>query len=140
MTDIRISRKGKVLGDFTLEQISDGARSGNFLPSDDAMPKGRSSWTKLSNIEGVEFPKATVPSPIVDSEAPPRPPEYSRIYRSSDQKILTGFCAGMAHRFGVHPGVARFAFVILVIITGSIAFWVYWLSLLLPKLPTKDLA
>jgi phage shock protein PspC (stress-responsive transcriptional regulator) len=140
MADLRISRKGIILGDFTLEQIIDGARTGNFLPSDDVLQKGNSSWTKLSNIESVEFPKSIVPSPLVECEALPRPPEYSGIYRSSDQNMLTGFCAGLAHRFGIHHGLARFVFVILFIITGSILFWVYWLSLLLPKLPTKDVA
>lgn len=140
MADLRISRKGIILGDFTLEQIIDGARSGNFLPSDDALQKGNASWMKLSNIESVEFPKAIVPPPLVESDVLPRPPEYSGIYRSSDQNILTGFCAGLAHRFGVHRGLARFVFVILFIITGSILFWVYWLSLFLPKLPTKDVA
>ncbi len=140
MADLRISRKGIILGDFTLEQIIDGARTGNFLPSDDVLQKGNSSWTKLRNIESVEFPKSIVPSPLVECEALPRPPEYSGIYRSSDQNMLTGFCAGIAHRFGIHRGVARFVFVILFIITGSILFWVYWLSLLLPKLPTKNVA
>ncbi len=140
MDDMRISRKGKILGDFTFEQIIEGARSGNFLPSDDVLQKGNSSWTKLGNIESVEFPKAMAPPLLVECEAPPRPPEYSGIYRSSDQNILTGFCAGIAHRFSIDSGLARFVFVILFITTGSILFWVYLLSLFLPRLSTKEVA
>jgi phage shock protein PspC (stress-responsive transcriptional regulator) len=142
MSDMRVSRKGRILGTFTQEQLAEGARSGSFVPSDDVLLKGSSAWIKLEMIEDVEFPKRTMPLPLpaTAADAPPRPPEYDALYRSADQKLLTGFCAGMAHRFSFQPGVARFAFVVLCIVTGSVLFWGYWLSFLLPRLPTRNVA
>lgn len=137
---IRISRRGSILGDFTLDQVQEGARSGNFLPSDDILPRGGTRWSKLAGLEGVVFLKTNVEIPPAESAPPPRPPEYSGIYCSSDQKLLLGFCGGLAHRLGFAPGIARFAFVAIVILTGSIAFWLYWFTFLLPKLPTRSVA
>lgn len=138
MPEIRIARSGRLLGQFTLEQVRDWALSGEFLPSDDALLESGTIWTKLNLLQGVEFPKALAPTPPLDVFPPPRPPEYTGIYRSSDERLVTGFCAGVAHSLGVHRGTVRFSFLILVLLTGSLAFWIYLFSLLLPQLPTKN--
>lgn len=136
---MKVSRKGRVLGDFTLEQIVEGAQSGSFLPTDDILVLGETSWRKLSSFKEVNFVSAYLPSvlPVVD-ELPPRPPEFNLIYRSSDEGLLLGFCAGIGHRFRIHGGIVRLAYVIIILFTASIMFWLYWLTIFLPRYPTRN--
>jgi phage shock protein PspC (stress-responsive transcriptional regulator) len=60
--------------------------------------------------------------------------EYEGLYRSSDNKVLFGFCGGLAHKFGMQVSVVR----ILTIVSGFFLIgWLYFLSPLFPKYPTK---
>ena len=140
MSHCRIARNGAVLGDFTPEQIAEGALAGNFQPTDDALQEGATVWVKLVTVPGVQFPKLAFPPPPAQSAPPPPlPSEYSGIYRSSDEKILVGLCGGLAHKLGFNAGVVRFVLVLTWVFTYTVTFWIYWFALLLPKLPTKYL-
>jgi phage shock protein PspC (stress-responsive transcriptional regulator) len=140
MSQIRIARDGSVLGDYTLEQVVEGAQSGTFRPSDDALITGSLEWSKLIAVAGVTFPASAFPAPPAPvAPAPPLPTQYSGIYRSSDEKVLLGLCGGISHRVGVAPGLARFVLVLTWFFTWSATFWIYWFALLLPALPTQHL-
>jgi phage shock protein PspC (stress-responsive transcriptional regulator) len=60
---------------------------------------------------------------------------YRGLYCSSDEKILLGLCGGLAHKYGLQPGVVRGLVFIL-------TFWMLWfpylIAFFLPKLPTRD--
>ena len=47
-----------------------------------------------------------------------------KLYRSND-KVISGVCAGLARYFGMDVSILRIAYVILTIITGSLLFWLY---------------
>jgi phage shock protein PspC (stress-responsive transcriptional regulator) len=58
---------------------------------------------------------------------------YPSLYCSSDEKILLGFCGGLAHKFGLSPATMR------VIVFLTVFLWLlYPVGIFLPKLPTKD--
>lgn len=143
MSNIRIARDGVVLGDFSLEHVAEGAFSGAFLPTDDALTSGSVEWVKLVAVSGVEFPFSAFPVPPVPAPPmappPPLPAKYNGVYRSSDEKVLVGLCAGLAHKMEVEPGLVRFGVVLTWFFTASATFWIYWFALLLPKLPTRNL-
>lgn len=59
-------------------------------------------------------------------------------YRSSDDKLLTGVCAGLAHKWQVSRAGLRFATFIASLFFGvpAIAYLVCWI--VFPEQPTKD--
>ena len=143
MSQLRVARDGAVLGEYPLDQVAEGAMIGTFLPTDDALAHGTTSWIKLAAFSGIQFPASAFPPPPAPSAPvappPPLPASYGGIYRSADEKILTGLCGGLAHKMGVDAGLVRFGLVLTWFFTASITFWIYWFALLLPKLPTKHL-
>jgi phage shock protein PspC (stress-responsive transcriptional regulator) len=59
---------------------------------------------------------------------------YRGLYCSSDDKILIGFCGGIAHKFGLDVGYVRAGMFLL----GFFVIWLpYLLGFFLPRLPTK---
>jgi phage shock protein PspC (stress-responsive transcriptional regulator) len=58
---------------------------------------------------------------------------YRSFYCSSDEKILLGFCGGLAHKFNL-PIVALRVIVFVTFFVGLL----YFVGIFLPKLPTKD--
>jgi phage shock protein PspC (stress-responsive transcriptional regulator) len=51
--------------------------------------------------------------------------EYKRLYRSVDDRMLAGICAGIADYFDVDPTLIRLLFVFGFFATGSGLFWAY---------------
>lgn len=62
--------------------------------------------------------------------------DYSKIYRSSDDKIALGLCGGLAHKFGIQTVIVRA--VVLISLFFAVG-WLYLVGLFLPKLPTKNI-
>lgn len=61
---------------------------------------------------------------------------YKSIYCSSDDKILVGFCGGLAHKFSLpSPAMRVIVFISLFFFIG----WFYFVGIFLPKLPTKNI-
>jgi phage shock protein C len=63
-------------------------------------------------------------------------PTYRRLYRSRDNKLLAGVCAGLARYLNVDPVAARVLFAILAAFSGGtllIAYVVMWI--LMPEEP-----
>jgi phage shock protein PspC (stress-responsive transcriptional regulator) len=64
--------------------------------------------------------------------------EYWGFYRSSDDKVLGGVCAGLAHKWGINRGALRFGWFLAALFTW-IPFFVYigcWMSF--PERPTRN--
>lgn len=51
--------------------------------------------------------------------------EYKRLYRSVDDRMIAGVCAGIADYFDIDPTLVRLLFVLGFFATGSGLFWVY---------------
>ncbi len=51
--------------------------------------------------------------------------EYKRLYRSVDDRMFAGVCAGIAEYFDVDPTLIRLLFVFGFFATGSGLFWAY---------------
>lgn len=65
-------------------------------------------------------------------------PEYWGFYRSGDERVLGGVCAGLAHKWGINRGALRFAWFLAALFTW-IPLFVYigcWMSF--PERPTRS--
>ena len=51
--------------------------------------------------------------------------EYKRLYRSADDRMIAGVCAGIADYFGIDPTLVRLIFVFGALGTVSGLFWAY---------------
>ena len=51
--------------------------------------------------------------------------EYKRLYRSNDDRMIAGVCAGIADYFGIDPTLVRLIFVFGALGTVSGLFWAY---------------
>lgn len=51
--------------------------------------------------------------------------EYKRLYRSADDRMVAGVCAGIADYFGIDPTLVRLLFVFGALGTVSGLFWAY---------------
>jgi phage shock protein C len=51
--------------------------------------------------------------------------EYKRLYRSRDDRMIAGVCAGIADYFDIDPTLVRLLFVLGFFATGSGLFWAY---------------
>jgi len=53
MNPIHISRNRQPLGQFSPQEVADGLKSGQFLPSDLAWREGMDSWVELGTLQGL---------------------------------------------------------------------------------------
>jgi phage shock protein C len=60
--------------------------------------------------------------------------EYKRLYRSTDDRMVAGVCAGIADYFGIDPTLVRLIFVFGALGTVSGLFWAYLImAILVPE-------
>ncbi len=60
-----------------------------------------------------------------------------RLYRSTQDRMLTGLCGGIAHEFGVNPTLLRILFLVAIPLTSGAMLPIYFIaSLVIPKEPT----
>ena len=57
--------------------------------------------------------------------------EYKRLYRSVDDRMIAGVCAGIADYFDVDPTLIRLLFVFGFFATGSGLFWAYLIMMII---------
>jgi hypothetical protein len=65
MPMIHVARDGAKLGEFTLEQIQEGLRTGQFRSSDLGWQTGMADWWPLSELAGVAVPPAAGAMPTL---------------------------------------------------------------------------
>lgn len=59
-----------------------------------------------------------------------------RLYRSTQDRMLTGLCGGLAHEFGMSPTLLRILFLIAIPLTSGAMLPIYFIaSLVIPKVP-----
>jgi phage shock protein PspC (stress-responsive transcriptional regulator) len=101
-------------------------------------------WEKASNVEELQkfFPEpqvVVVQAPVnyttTQQSLSNNSASYSGLYRSQDEKVFTGFCGGLAHKYKVNVAVVR----VIVFMSFSVYVgWFYFAGLFLPKYPTKN--
>jgi phage shock protein PspC (stress-responsive transcriptional regulator) len=57
--------------------------------------------------------------------------DYKRLYRSVDDRMIAGVCAGIADYFDVDPTLIRLIFVFGFFATGSGLFWAYVIMMII---------
>jgi len=101
-------------------------------------------WEKACNVEELQkfFPEPQVV--IVQGTTTTSPTgfaaagsaDYSGFYCSTDDKVILGFCGGLAHKFKTNVRTVRIlVFIGLFFYIG----WFYFIGLFLPKHPTKNI-
>ena len=60
-----------------------------------------------------------------------------RLYRSRDDRMIAGVCAGLAEYISVDPTIVRLLFV-LGLFVGGATFWAYLIMMLIIPEETKD--
>ncbi|MBT3389736.1 MAG: PspC domain-containing protein [Chloroflexi bacterium] len=55
---------------------------------------------------------------------------YKTLYRSQDDRMVAGVCAGLGEYFNIDPTLMRLIFVFGSLITGSALFWAYIVMML----------
>lgn len=61
-----------------------------------------------------------------------------RLFRSSDNRIIAGICAGTAEFFGLDTGLIRVA-TLLLILFGGLSLWAYLiLWIIIPTAPKRS--
>lgn len=59
-----------------------------------------------------------------------------KLYRSRDNKVLTGLCGGIGDYFGMDPTVVRVLFVLFEFLTAGLLIIIYLIvALIVPKEP-----
>ncbi len=58
------------------------------------------------------------------------------LVRPRDQRVLAGVCAGLGHRFGIQPWIARVLFVLLLMVVPGSQILVY--PILWVLMPSED--
>lgn len=128
----RYSRDGQEFGPTDLGGLRRMARSLHLLPESLVWTEGLPAWVPASTIETLAFPARDADSP------PPLPPpatdrRYEGLYRSSDDRMVLGVCAGMAHKWNVPVPAVRVAVALLFPLMVGCA---YFFGAFLPALPT----
>jgi phage shock protein C len=67
---------------------------------------------------------------------PPAAPR--RLYRSADDRMISGVAGGMAEYFDMDPALVRVLWVISFIVTASATFWVYVVMMLVVPMQSND--
>jgi phage shock protein PspC (stress-responsive transcriptional regulator) len=57
--------------------------------------------------------------------------EYKRLYRSADDRMIAGVCAGIADYFDIDPSLVRLLFVFGFFATGSGLLWAYLIMMII---------
>jgi len=52
-------------------------------------------------------------------------PEYKKLRRPTDDRMIAGVCSGIARYLGVDPVLARVGFALLALVTGGAALLAY---------------
>mgnify|MGYP006280186325 CR=1 FL=1 len=125
------ARDGQVFGPTDRQGLAAMAAARHLTRSCEVWRGGGGHRVLASTVEDLVFPPAG-PPPL---PSPQEDPRYARLYRSSDQRMLLGVCAGLAHKLQLPVlGIRVVVFLSLYVLVG----WAYFLGAALPALPTKS--
>jgi phage shock protein PspC (stress-responsive transcriptional regulator) len=120
-------RDGKRFGPTDQTGLQVMADCRHLLPECQVFPDASAAPGIAAGIEALVFPIEPPPLPRTDAR-------YRTLYRSSDERVLLGICAGIAHKWRVPVVTIRAAAVLLLPLMIG---WVYLLGVFWPPLPTK---
>lgn len=127
------AREGEKFGPTDLGGLRKMAASLHLTPESLVWSEGLPAWVPATSIETLIFPpREELPPPLPVTEA--SDPRYGRLYRSSDQGMVLGVCAGLAHKWNISVTPLRVAVVMLLPLLMG---WAYFLGAFLPAVPTK---
>jgi|688.fasta_scaffold46305_4 phage shock protein PspC (stress-responsive transcriptional regulator) len=127
------SRDGQKFGPTDLGGLRKMAASLHLCPDSLVWSEGLPAWVPATTIETLVFPpREELPPPLPAPKG--TDPRYGWLYRSSDERMVLGVCAGLAHKWNVPVMAVRVAVVLLLPLLMG---WAYFLGAFLPALPTK---
>ncbi|MFN7812037.1 MAG: PspC domain-containing protein [Planctomycetia bacterium] len=127
------SRDGERFGPTDLGGLRKMASCRHVLPETLVWSEGLPAWIPAATIETLVFPPQEPPEPGHVME-PAMDSVYTGLYRSSDERVVLGVCAGIAHKWKVPLLAVRIAMVILSLFLVG---WAYFVGAFLPPLPTR---
>jgi phage shock protein PspC (stress-responsive transcriptional regulator) len=130
------SRDAQKFGPTDLGGLRKMAAALHLIPESLVWSKGLPAWVPATSIETLVFPPREEPPPLLREPLHATDPRYGWLYRSSDQRVVLGVCAGMAHKWNVPVLAVRVAIVLLLPLLMG---WAYFLGAFLPAVPTKTL-
>jgi phage shock protein PspC (stress-responsive transcriptional regulator) len=122
------SRDDGEFGPTDLSGLQAMANCGHLLPDCLVWQHGSPVRTAAAAVEGLLFPAAAPPLPETQSAR-------RCFYRSTDDRLILGFCGGLAHRWGLPTAFVR---VVMLGLVACMVGWAYVFSVLLPAVPTKS--
>lgn len=66
--------------------------------------------------------------------------DYKRLYRSRDERMISGVCGGIANYFSIDPTLVRLLFVALVLPGGPAVVAYILMAIIVPEEPTAFVA
>jgi len=57
--------------------------------------------------------------------------ENKKLYRSVEDRMIAGVCAGIADYFDIDPTLVRLLFALGFFVTGSALFWIYLIMMII---------
>ena len=128
------ARDGAKFGPTDLGGLRKMAASLHLTPESLVWSEGLPAWVPATSIETLIFPpREEVPPPLPAPKG--TDPRYGWLYRSSDERMVLGVCAGLAHKWNVPVMAVRVAVVLLLPLLMG---WAYFLGAFLPAVPTKS--
>jgi phage shock protein PspC (stress-responsive transcriptional regulator) len=123
-------RDGAEFGPTNIHGLQAIADCQHLRPECEVWQQGRAERLRAAEVEGLHFPP---------SQPPPLPfdDRYLRLYRSSDDRVLLGFCGGLAHRWAMPAALVRAGMLVLL---GLMVGAAYPFAVFLPALPTREQA
>ena len=127
------SRDGQKFGPTDLGGLRKMAAALHLSRDSLVWSEGLPAWVPATTIETLVFPpREEMPPPLPAPQA--IDPRYGWLYRSSDERMVLGVCAGLAHKWNVPVMAVRVAIVLLLPLLMG---WAYFLGAFLPALPTN---
>ena len=114
MSQVKIARNGKVIGEYAIEKITELKRRGSIRPTDHYWMDGMTEW---ATVESKNWPRP--PAPVVVKKTLPER------YRSSDSCLIAGVCGGMAHKWNYPVWAVRIGFMLFSGL-GLIVYGITW--------------
>lgn len=127
-------RDGQEFGPTDMGGLQEMAASLHLTADCPVWEQGGSERHKAGSLAEVQFPSLALPPALPPDYAQGAHVAYPALYRSADQRLLLGFCAGLGHRLGVPPIAFRLLFV------GLLPFGIgfaYFGAIALKRMPTR---
>jgi phage shock protein PspC (stress-responsive transcriptional regulator) len=127
------TRDGERFGPTDLGGLRKMAACHHLLSESGVWSEGLPGWVPAATIETLVFPHHEDP-PQQPATSLPSDDRYAGLYRSGDEVMILGVCAGIAHKWKVPVLAVRIAMVMLCFVMVG---WAYWVGVVLPPLPTR---